>query len=266
MIKTKINKRKHIELKTVSLERKLKSLLSPKIKNFIIYFLLSSYIGKAIKFFNIRWNLFGGRFDYSLVSDKEAAKIFWGLWESAEIRFAKRFVSTMTVIELGSSVGVTLGVLSNTHQHIKFICIEASSKNFKKLQKLKLLLPLNNEYIFVNKAIAYGVDKVPFEFTTTTGSKISEKENDNVSYVDATTLSEILETNRIDDEYTLIADIEGAEEPIFYKDQAALEKCVLIIAELENTSSYTIDEQICKLMDIGFNLKERYGNVIAMSR
>ena len=113
MQQKKQNENKNIDLKTTSLERKLKRLVSPNIKSFLLYFLLNSYVGKALKFFKIRWNLFGGKFDYSLVSDKDAAKIFWGIWESAEIRFAKRFAFSSTIIELGSSVGVTLGVLSN---------------------------------------------------------------------------------------------------------------------------------------------------------
>ena len=266
MQQKKQNENKNIDLKTTSLERKLKRLVSPNIKSFLLYFLLNSYVGKALKFFKIRWNLFGGKFDYSLVSDKDAAKIFWGIWESAEIRFAKRFAFSSTIIELGSSVGVTLGVLSNIRQHTKFICIEASLENFEKLNSLKLLLPTNNEYILVNKAIAYGVDKVCFEFTTATGSKINEKTTGLGSYVDATTLSDVLEENQIDSEYTLLADIEGAEEAVFFKDEAALKKCVLIIAELENTSSHTIDEQISKLQDIGFRLTERYGCVVVMSR
>jgi hypothetical protein len=124
MQQKKQNKNKSIDLKTTSLERKLKSLVSQNIKKFLLYFLVNSFVGKALKFFKIRWNLFRGKFDYSLVSDKDAAKIFWGIWESAEIRFAKRFASSSTIIELGSSVGVTLGVLSNIRQHTKFICIE----------------------------------------------------------------------------------------------------------------------------------------------
>lgn len=260
------NENKNIDIKTTSLERKLKRLVPPNVKSLLLYFLLNSFVGKALKFFKIRWNLFGGKFDYSLVSDKDAAKIFWGIWESAEIRFAKRFALSKTIIELGSSVGVTLGVLSNIRKQTKFICVEAALENFDKLNSLKTLLPSNNEYILLNKAIAYDVDRVAFEFTSATGSKINEQGNELGSYVDATTLSDVLKENQIESEYTLISDIEGAEEAVFFKDEAALKKCVLIIAELENTSSKTIEEQISKLQDIGFSLTERYGCVVVMSR
>ena len=102
-----------INFKSVSLERKIKSLIPNNVKKLILFFLTSRILGKIIKISKIKSNLFGGKFDYDLVSDVEAARIFWGVWESAEIRFSKRFVQTDTIVELGSSVGVTLGVLSN---------------------------------------------------------------------------------------------------------------------------------------------------------
>ena len=99
----------------------------------------------------IRKNLFGGVFDYSNVSDKEAARIFWGVWESAEIRFSKRFANSDTVVELGSSVGVTLGVLANNRTDTKFVCVEASPINFEKLSSLRSKLPHNgNDYVLLN--------------------------------------------------------------------------------------------------------------------
>ena len=241
-----------IKLKSSSIERKLKSIIPNKAKKLVLTLLTSPIVGKTLKILKIKWNFFGGRFDYALVSDKEAAKIFWGVWESAEIRFSKRFALSETIIELGSSVGVTLGVLSHLRQNTKFICVEASSENFEKLSCLQKQLSASNDYILVNKAIAYGTDKVAFAFTSTT--------------VSAITRAKILEENQIKEAYTLITDIEGAEAEIFFKDEAALDNCVRIIAELEETSSYSMDEQISKLGNIGFSLTESYGNVVVMSR
>lgn len=270
MNKLKQKEARRLNLKTKSLERFVKSLIPLNLKKFLLFFLVNSFVGKLLKSLKISWNLFGGKFNYSLVSDRDAAKIFWGIWESAEIRFSKRFVSTNTVIELGSSVGVTLGVLSNTRTSTKFICLEASSENFEKLSSLKKILSDSNEYILINKAIAYGAEKVNFNFTTATGSKISHEssisDSETSSYVDTITLSKVLTENEVNDEFTLITDIEGAEEDVFFKDDKALSKCVLIIAELENTSSHTVNDQILKLKNIGFNLTERYGSVVVMSR
>ena len=221
-----------------------------------------------IKIFGIKFNLFGGVFDYSSVTTKEAASIFFGVWESAEIRFAKRFASSKIIIELGSSVGVALGVLSNILDKRKFICVEASKKNYKKLIHLKNFLPQTNEYILLNKAIAYDVSHVHFEHTSTVGSKIKEGNvKSSTSYVvSAITLSEILNQNVVKGPYTLITDIEGAESEIFFKDKIALKNCETIIAEIENVSKYTVDKQISELVKLGFKICERYGNVVVMTK
>ena len=254
---------------TSSLERKIKSLIPSSIKTILLLFFVNKVFGKFIKLLKIRWNLFGGYFDYSLVSDTEAACIFWGIWESAEIRFSKRFATSKTIIELGSSVGVTLGVLSNIRKNTKFICVEASTKNYDKLVRLQTQLSTDNNYILLNNAIAYGLDKVAFEHTATASSKINidaTSSTDATNFVAAKTLSNIISDNKVSDDFVLITDIEGAEAAIFFEDESALDKCSRIIAELEDTSLYTMQQQIDKLKTIGFSLKERYGNVVFMSR
>lgn len=250
-----------MELLTTSVERKIKSAIPNNLKKLLIFLLTMSFWGKLIKISGIRNNLFGGIYDYSLVTDKQAARIFWGFWESAEIRFSKRFAKNKIIIELGSSIGVTLGVLSNILKDTTFICIEASLINFKKLQLLEEKLNKNNNYILVNKAIAYGVNKVDFITSENIiGSKINktEKKSDTIG---TTTLRKILKENNLNENFTLITDIEGAEADIFFKDGNSLSLCSQIIAELENTSSYSIEEQVTKLLSYGFKIKERYGNV-----
>ena len=255
-----------ISVKSVSLERKLKSIVPNNIKDFVLSFLTSPTVGKIIKTSKINSNLFGGKFDYDLVSDMEAAKIFWGVWESAEIRFSKRFAQTDTIIELGSSVGVTLGVLSNLRRNTKFVCVEASATNFEKLSCLQKQLSPTNVYLLINKAIAYGKDYVGFASTSTTGSKIDETIKGSESSVPTITLTRLLEENQVNDKYTLITDIEGAESEIFFEDEVALKNCVRIIAELEDTPSYSIEDQINKLISIEFSVTESYGNVFVFSR
>ena len=256
-------------LNTSSIERKIKSIIPLSLKKLFYWVLTNSLVGYFLKCLKIKKNLFGGVFDLSNVSNKEAASIFWGFWESAEIRFSKRFANSKTIVELGSSVGVTLGVLANNRIDTKFICIEASKKNYEKLIKLKKILPQRgNEYILLNKAIAYGVSHIHFEHTSTVGSKITNdnKKSNTSNIVPAITLSEILNQNAIKDCYTLITDIEGAESEIFFKDKIALKACEKIIAELEDTSTYTVNEQISELNKLGFKIFERYENVVVMTK
>ena len=156
-------------IKTKSLERKIKYLIPNNIKKIIVNIISHQYIGFLIKKSGIKINLFGGFFDYSRVNNHEAALIFWGIWESAEIRFSKRFVDTRVIIELGSSIGVNFGTLTHYFKNKKFICVEASKENFKKLLGLKNQIEQKkkHDYIMLNKAIHYKKKKIKFKHTST---------------------------------------------------------------------------------------------------
>ena len=233
-----------------------------RIKVIIVKFLTIDFFGKIIKSLNFNKTIRGGVFDYKNVSNKEAAEIFFGFWESAEIRFALKFAKSKTIIELGSSVGVILGTLANKRLNTKFICLEASPINFKKLLKLKELLPHNyNQYNFINKAIAYGLEYVPFVHRTTKGSKVHEKKIKGSFQVPCITLSQIIKQFKIEDEFSLITDIEGNESSVFFEDSKALDKCVNIVAEIEDTPNATTVEQIDQLKKIGFVITAQYGRV-----
>lgn len=253
-------------IKSSSFERKFKYFIPRTIKHLILPLFINSMVGKIIRSTKIKWGLYGGVSDYSLVNDLEAARIFWGIWESAEIRFAKRFAHSQTVIELGSSVGVTLGVLSKFRKNTTFICVEASPLNFDRLTKVIDFLPEHNRYIPINKAISYNSEKINFEHFSTTGAKISEEQKEGNFIIESITLSRIISEQNVKADYTLITDIEGAEAEIFFEDQSALKNCVRIIAELEDTSLFSKDVQIQQLEHLGFSLTERYNNVVVMSR
>lgn len=203
-----------------------------------------------------------------MVSPEEAAAIFFGIWESAEIRIAKRFINEEIVVELGSSVGVTLGVLSNKRLTPgTYTCVEASPLNFEKLCILQNACPERHTYSLINKAIAYGKSRVDFNCTSTTGSKVSsDPHGENVVTITATTLRDLLDEQGITKQFALITDIEGAEADIFYEDVESLENCNKIVAELEDVERATIEDQIKQLEEIGFSLVERYANVVCMQR
>lgn len=254
-------------LKTASFERKIKYLIPNILKKTITKILSHQLIGFLIKKSGIKINLFGGFFDYSRVNNYEAALIFWGIWESAEIRFSKRFVNTRVIIELGSSVGVNFGSLTHHLKNKKFICVEASKENFKKLLGLKnqIKLKKKHEYIMLNKAIHYKKNKIKFKHTSTSGSKIIEKNLDG-DEIECITLKQILNNYNINENYTLISDIEGTESEIFFKDSESLKKCTTMILELENTADYSINDQIKKLNKLNFKVIEKYANVFVLKK
>jgi FkbM family methyltransferase len=224
--------------------------------------------------------MFGGMFDYKYATNKESAKIFFRIWESAEIRFAKRFAETKTIIELGSSIGVTLGVLANYRNKTKFICIEASPKNYKSLIIQKKLLSkknLENQFVLLNRALVYGPKTINFWHTNATASQIGDKilasqigkktlkKNDEYQVL-TIRLNDIIVENNINHPYTLISDIEGAEAEIFFQDKQSLINCATIIIELEDTKKYSKNNQIHQIKKLGFKIIEYYGNVYVFKK
>jgi len=261
-----------ILIKSSSNERKIKSLIPANIKKLFVFIFANKFLGFLIKFLNVKTNLYGGYFDYKHVSSKEASLIFFGIWESAEIRFIKRFVKSDIIIELGSSVGVVIGLLAKINKNKKFICVEASKNNFLKLKHLKrqlVKLKNNNSFSLINKSIDYNHCKVHFFDFSSTGAKKIEKKDKNFknSYLSYTiTLKQILKFFGINKKYTLITDIEGAESEIFFKDVRSLKNCEMIISELEDTRKYSINNQLKQIKKIGFSLIEYYGNVYVFQK
>ena len=48
---------------------------------------------------------------------------------------------------------------------------------------------------------------------------------------------------------------------LLQKDIDSLRNCALIVAELENTPTWSIDDQVEALRESGFDVVESYGNV-----
>lgn len=255
-----------ISTNSKSLERRIKRLIPLKLKAIILRFLLSRISGRLVQTF-FKKTLLGAKFDFRLVDPISAAKIYFGIWESAEIRLAKKYISKNDVVlELGSSVGVMLSTIVSNVLIKKYIAVEASPTAIKILDKV--IKNLGNQDIFlVQAAISYSnEDFVNFSETSFTGSRLSYltkgSSSECIQKCQAVTLSDLLQKeNILNTEYVLVTDIEGAEADIFVNDKVALECCKKIICELDETEKYSVKEQMAEIEKCGFALKEYYGNV-----
>lgn len=251
-----------LEIKSLSKERLLKSKIPRNIKFKLVNLICNKHIGKFLKLLNIKSNLFGGYFNYDLVSDREAAKIFFGIWESAEIRLAKRNIECNTVIELGTSVGVMLGVLSRVKKLEKYICVEANPYNFEILNKFIDDIPTDSHIKTYHNAIHYGSEFINLNLNATQSSSIYKKSHNSKNYnIKTITLSELLRKEDINKEFALVTDIEGSEADIFFEDSNSLDLCNEIICELDSTNRFTVESQFKRILEIGFECLERYNNV-----
>ncbi len=241
------------------------------IKKLIFIILCNEFIGFVIsrifsnKIPNLRTLKFNEFIDVKsdYISNTVKAMIFWGFYESAEIRLIrKKLTNDLPVIELGSSIGVvSREILKNLNHTKKLICVEANPYLIDKIRTNTS--PYNNIEI-VNAALSYNENR---EVSITvsrnnTESRINNEINNktNSIVIPAIKLSEL-----VNESFTLVSDIEGSEVDFLLNDSETLSKCKNIFIELHSSSYrdkiYSIEELDELIRSFGFELGDRDGFV-----
>ena len=210
------------------------------------------------------------------VTDETVAKLALGFYESAEIRFVKRYLSPgMDVVELGSSLGVVSAhIACKMNRRRRLICVEA---NPYLLGPIRTNLAINAPDLHVvtfNRAIDYsGVPEVALQigrtnlssFIVRTPANISK---DSIVNVPTVQLRDIVQQQGFS-EFALVCDIEGGEIGLLLEDESIMRAQQLII-ELHTTEYkgetwdiVAIQEQIRRL---GFRLHDQHGPVCYYER
>ena len=155
------------------------------------------------------------------------ASIFWGFYESAEIRFAEKYFKGDTdIVELGSSCGIVSShFVSKLQAYNKIIAVEANSKLLEVLKtNMERYKHNNEEIIILNNVLHYGAAEVSFHISNnTTESRIADEHNhsEHIVTIPAITLDSIVDKYQLNN-YSLVCDIEGAEAALFINETAAL--------------------------------------------
>jgi FkbM family methyltransferase len=165
--------------------------------------------------------------------DKLKSSLFFGLYESAEIRMINKYLPVnMDLVELGSSIGGVSCVLAKKlSPQNKLICVEANPNLLSLLTKNLTVNAPEKKIKVINGAITYdNLDEVSFLVSHCSLSS-SLGEGDNAVVVPAVRLKDIIQSENLTD-YILICDIEGAEVEIILNDTESLLACKLAIFEL----------------------------------
>jgi FkbM family methyltransferase len=202
---------------------------------------------------------------------RTAAMIFWNLYESAELRFIKKYWRTdLSTIELGSSVGVISSYLGRRlNPEKKLFCVEG---NPQLIPVLKANVERNIRgaaFKLIDRVVYYDAPTVTFEIgdTNLTSRVLANVNERSANSVDAqaTRLESIVEGIG-DPWYQLVCDIEGAEVGMIINDAAALRKCAILVMETHETkygeAEYSTDH-IIELVQARSSLRliDRYGPV-----
>lgn len=170
---------------------------------------------------------------------KDIASIFWGLYETKEIRFIDQYFKGVSdVVELGSGQGiVSAHLLSRMKEDKMIVLVEADLRLIEVLKKnIKQYQNNNIRTALYNKAVSYYSNEVALEFTGVyTGTTVKEVTRESKCIVQAITLNEIVSDHQLKD-YTLVCDIEGVEIDIIMNDGSCLEKCREIFIEFHDTT------------------------------
>ncbi len=245
-----------------------------KIKKLFFKILCNAFTGKIIsliyqyKIPNIRYNNKRFSTPKTYCSDVVRAMIFFGFYESAELRLIAKYLNKqLPVVELGSSLGIVSSFVNMIiKKETPFIGIEANPYLISYIKEnIQTHAPEKLNYQIIQAAVGYGnSNEVSMAISkNNTANSINTITNTgaNIVQVKRRTLSDIVEQ-----ESTLICDIEGSEIEILQNDKQALLLCKCLFIELHKTVYENIIYEVEALKtliekDHGFKLIERDGNV-----
>jgi FkbM family methyltransferase len=220
-----------------------------------------------LRYPHFRFDLTDAKMDKKLI-----ASIFWGIYESAEIRFVEKyFKGEVDAIEFGASCGVVSShiVSKLKGSQRRLIGVEANHSLSKTWKSNVSVHNLNKAGIlFLNRAVSYNGDSVKFALSSnTTESKIASSDVGENGYVEVSsiTLAGLMEEFQVHNDYALFCDIEGAELQVFLNEDAALKKCKYLFIELhasnEKNSYYSVEDLNRLIQKRGFKLIDKHGPV-----
>lgn len=204
------------------------------------------------------------------VSASIKARLFFGFYESAEIRFVQRYLPrNIDVVELGASLGgVSAQIARKLEPGRRLVCVEANAVllpllelNVRANAKGVDLMVLHGAIDYASSAETVAFMKAEQNIDSRLAREGEESRSVSVPRID---LSWLLEHHRIGD-YVLVSDVEGAEAGLIQCDKPALARCRLIIAELHATrfkgGDLGVDDLVRGLEERGFAVVDRRGPV-----
>jgi FkbM family methyltransferase len=181
---------------------------------------------------SLRFRGWRGATDAPGVRPGTVASIFWGIYESAEIRFVRRYLRPdLNVVELGASLGVVSAEVSMRQERGRRICVEANPALVPLLRRNVAANSRRGGEIVLNRAVDYsGRGTIRFvRGETSAGGRTAAVSRlltgaEKWDEVEAVTLSQLLDEFDVGP-YALVSDVEGSEAGFISYDAAALAPC-----------------------------------------
>lgn len=217
------------------------------------------------------------------ISPRTKAQIFWGIYESAEIRFVQRHLrDDLDLLEVGSSLGVVSShARSRLGAGARMVCVEANPDLIATIEaNLSSNCP-GRAFAVLNRALDYespgGTTRLRLWGDTSEshlgrlahaadGASRAAREVE----VPSATIASLVRENGLRD-YALISDVEGAEAGFVFADRAELDGCRQIIIELHDTEHagrrLAWQDLLAELVGrFGFRVVDGFGPVQVLER
>jgi FkbM family methyltransferase len=268
------------------LRRLVRTGLSQATKNRIGAVLCHPLVGRALATLSgdrIRSGALRIRTSHPSISPRTKAQIFWGIYESAEIRFVERHLrSDLDVLEVGSSLGVVSShARSRQGASGRMVCVEANPDLIATIEANLAANCPGRAFTVLNRALDYehpgGKTRLRLSGDTSESQlgRLS-RSGDGASgvvrevEVPSTTIASLVRESGLRD-YALISDVEGAEAGFVFADRAELDGCRQIIIELHDTEHAGRRLRWQDLRDalvarFGFRVVEGFGPVQVLER
>jgi FkbM family methyltransferase len=213
------------------------------------------------------------RFDTSspVITPRIQAMMFWGFYESAELRMIQRYVNGQhTAVELGGSIGITGGhIVSRLRRGGHYVGVEALGSLMPAYQSNLNEHAASNavDVQLIHAAVDYSGDAFASLTVSkdSTGARVSRVGD---ARAPTTTLQEVLEMHAVADGFVLVADIEGTEMALVRQDAGSLRRCGLAILEVHAGehagAGFQPSDVTAALRQQGFELVDRDGNVLVV--
>jgi len=240
------------------------SIFCNKVTGTIIYFLFRNRIP------DLRWSRFRFTVPMTFVRRDIVASLFWGFYESAEIRLIQKYLRTdLCVIELGSSLGVVSShIASRLRSATHLVCVEANPYLIDTIsENINRHRYSNFAFEVLNNAVSYDGGEVMISVSSdNTETSISKSWKKGNVAVGSITFEDIVRriANR---EYVLVCDIEGSELEILLREKEIFERCCQLFIELHQTTYENTVYSVEMVKEIivnrhGFKLVEEHGPVV----
>ena len=223
----------------------------------------------------LRWSGYSFNVSPREMPKRIIASIFWGFYESAEIRLLnKYFKGDSDVIECGASSGIVSAFIVSKFkdQRLRYIGVETNDR-LRDLWTLNTSRHnrLSNTARLINAAVYYDATWAPFNISDNpTSSSLDETVTSHLqNRVRAIRLSDLVRDEMIDS-FTLVSDIEGGEAAILVHEDLIFTSCKGIFIELHDTwyqgKLYQVGD-LRRMIELrAFRVIENIGNVFYFER